>query len=161
MPRFARWKKKPSGSKKSSRSLKRAEDAEPSRRADEPVRSMGRFFPMKPREEKQPESNQYDLGLRFFAENSPVTLRRRRVLFVLAWCGVSAMMIWPIYPLMSKATPLVLGLPLSLVWVLIAMVLMFGALLWLFFGDEAEARRREKEAQEPNSSKSRRPRTDG
>ncbi|MEM1179246.1 MAG: hypothetical protein AAGM22_12930 [Acidobacteriota bacterium] len=98
---------------------------------------------MKPHAEEQ---GRIPRGLRFFSENVPVTTRRRRFLFVLVWCGISAMMMWPIYPLMSGATPLVLGLPRSLAWVLVAMVLMFGSLLWLFLGDEAEAKRREARA---------------
>ncbi|MEM8993162.1 MAG: hypothetical protein AAGF23_00090 [Acidobacteriota bacterium] len=92
---------------------------------------------MKPHEENQ---RRVTSGLRFFAAQTPVTRRRRRFLFVLAWCGISAMLMWPIYPLMSGATPLVLGLPRSLAWILGAMVLMFAALLWLFLGDEAEAK---------------------
>jgi len=84
-------------------------------------------------------------SLRFFPETTPVTTRRRRWFFLAAWCTISALLIWPIYPLFKSATPLILGLPLSLAWILLAMVLMFLALLVLFLGDEREQKAAEEQ----------------
>lgn len=78
------------------------------------------------------------LGLRFFSPDVTPAHRRRRWIFV-AVCSVAASMIlWPVYPFFAHPKPLILGLPLSLVWVLAALGLVFGALLWLFLGEPTD-----------------------
>ncbi|MEM6792379.1 MAG: hypothetical protein AAF725_00225 [Acidobacteriota bacterium] len=63
------------------------------------------------------------------------------------WIGVTAMLVWPLYPMLgASATPQILGLPLSLAWVIGALLLMFSSLLWLFLADEREARAEAKKA---------------
>ncbi len=62
--------------------------------------------------------------------------RRRRTIFLAVYVAIALMVIWPLYPLFSSPFPLVLGLPFSLVWVVTALGLMFGALLWLFHSEE-------------------------
>jgi hypothetical protein len=52
--------------------------------------------------------------------------------FVLAF----AALIWPVYPLFSAPTPLVLGVPLSLAYVVGVVVLSFFVLLGLYLHDE-------------------------
>ncbi len=62
--------------------------------------------------------------------------RRRRTVFLAVYVAIALLLIWPVYPLFSSAFPLVLGLPFSLAWVVTALGLMFGALLWLFRSEE-------------------------
>ncbi len=62
--------------------------------------------------------------------------RRRRTIFLAVYVLIALLVIWPVYPLFSRTFPLVLGLPLSLAWVVMALGLMFGALLWLFRSEE-------------------------
>lgn len=49
----------------------------------------------------------------------PVRRRRRRI-FVALYAAITLLLIWPVYPLFSLA------------WVVMALAMMFGALLWLF-----------------------------
>lgn len=71
-------------------------------------------------------------GLRFFAANTPPEQRRRRWIFVVISAMAGAMTLWPIYPRFARPEPLLLGLPMSLVWILFALFLAFGALVWLY-----------------------------
>ena len=52
----------------------------------------------------------------------------------------AALLIWPVFPIFSGAKPLIFGLPFSFAWVVLALAVMFGALLLLFRADEREAR---------------------
>jgi len=54
------------------------------------------------------------------------------VFFVLAFLAL----VWPVYPLFGDATPLVLGLPPSLAWVIGVLVVSFFVLLGLYLYDE-------------------------
>lgn len=77
-------------------------------------------------------------GLCFFPRQSSPSQRRRRYVFLTAWIAISSLLVWPVYPLFAAVKPLIAGLPLSLAWVLLAMVLMCASLLWLFLGEEHE-----------------------
>ena len=80
-------------------------------------------------------------GLCFFPRQTTPSQRRRRYIFLAAWITISGMLVWPIYPLFAGVRPLVAGLPLSLAWILLAMVLMCAFLFWLFLGEEQKGGR--------------------
>ncbi len=61
--------------------------------------------------------------------------RRRRVIAVVftGWfLLVLACLLWPIYPLFGSIEPFVLGLPLSMAWVVLWLVLSFAGLVTLY-----------------------------
>ena len=70
-------------------------------------------------------------GLELFPPGTPPAHRRRRLTFLAVWLMVSAMLVWPVYSWVAGPDPRILGLPLSFAWVIIALVIQFGALLWL------------------------------
>lgn len=75
-------------------------------------------------------------SLVFFRPGTPTAFRRRRLIGVLLFSLAGAAVIWPIYPLFAGATPRILGLPLALVWVVVALLVVFITLLWLFRHEE-------------------------
>lgn len=78
------------------------------------------------------------LGLRFFSNTASPEKKRRRLIFVAVYLVAGAMIQWPIYPLFAQPEPFILGLPLSMAWVIAALALGFGALLWLYRGEPQE-----------------------
>ena len=58
--------------------------------------------------------------------------RLAALFFVLAFCAL----IWPVYPRFADARPLILGMPLSLFYVAVWLVICFLALLALFVFEE-------------------------
>ena len=46
------------------------------------------------------------------------------------------MLVWPVYPLFSGIRPLILGLPLSLAWIVFALAAGFTALVTLYLSEE-------------------------
>ena len=64
-------------------------------------------------------------------------VKRRRLLFTAFYLLVIAAVVWPVYPLFSGTFPLILGLPLSLVWIVGALTAGFLALLALYLTEEA------------------------
>lgn len=75
-------------------------------------------------------------GLKLFPQRSSERHRRRRLIFLAVFVVLTLALIWPVYPLFSGIRPLILGLPLSLAWIVIDLALMFAALVWLFLGEE-------------------------
>ena len=75
-------------------------------------------------------------GLVLFRPDASLEYRRRRLLFAAVVALATASVIWPIYPLFSAAFPLIFGLPLSLAWVVMAILVVFLALVWLFWREE-------------------------
>ena len=76
-------------------------------------------------------------GFVFFSERAPARRRRRRTVFVLIVLTATSALIWPIYPLFGGGVyPLILGMPLSLAWVVLWLFIVFGALVWLYQSDE-------------------------
>ncbi len=71
-------------------------------------------------------------GLVFFPHNTPPERRRRRFVFVAILLVTAVALIWPIYPVFSSAFPLILGLPLSLAWIVLWLAVMMTALIWLY-----------------------------
>ncbi len=84
------------------------------------------------RDSEKLDSNRIGMGLRFFAADTPPEQRRRRWIFVVICAFAGAMTVWPIYPRFAAPEPLLLGLPMSLVWILSALLLAFAALVWLY-----------------------------
>ena len=77
-------------------------------------------------------------GLVFFSPTTSAGARRRRGLFVALGILAAAALTWPIYPLFGGVKPLILGLPLSLAWVLLWLLLVFLGLVGLYLGDEGD-----------------------
>ncbi|GAB5519853.1 MAG: hypothetical protein RhofKO_21040 [Rhodothermales bacterium] len=75
------------------------------------------------------------LGLLFFKPTASGSYRRKRLgfaaLVLIAFFALTA----PVYMLFAKATPFVLGLPLSLAWIVAWMLTMFAALIALYRSD--------------------------
>ncbi len=76
-------------------------------------------------------------GLVLFPPGTPPARRRRRLVFLALYLLATLMVIWPVYGWFRGIHPLVLQLPLSLAWVVLALAVSFGALLWLFLGEES------------------------
>lgn len=75
-------------------------------------------------------------GLVLFPPGTPPAKKRRRRLFVAVYLAVVAMLVWPVYPVFSGVYPLILGLPLSLAWVVLALAISFVALAALYLTEE-------------------------
>ncbi len=71
-------------------------------------------------------------GLVLFRPDADPARRRRRQIFLAVYLVVAALLVWPIFPRFSGIHPLILGLPFSLAWVVLALGVMFAALLWLY-----------------------------
>ncbi len=81
-----------------------------------------------------PETTRRELpvGLTLFRPGTDPAKKRRRGVFLGIYLLAAALLVWPVYPLFSGIQPLILGLPLSFAWVVAALLVMFGALLWLY-----------------------------
>ncbi|MEM7349454.1 MAG: hypothetical protein AAF657_01515 [Acidobacteriota bacterium] len=75
-------------------------------------------------------------GLTLVRDGTDPAKRRRRLIFVSLYTLVAVLLVWPIFPLFSGIEPLILGLPLSFAWVVLALSIMFGALIWLYRTDD-------------------------
>ena len=75
-------------------------------------------------------------GLVLFPPGTAPRVKRRRLLFAALYSLVVAAVVWPVYPLFSGTFPLILGLPLSLAWIVGALAAGFLALLVLYFTEE-------------------------
>ncbi|HEX9733298.1 MAG TPA: hypothetical protein VGG06_15115 [Thermoanaerobaculia bacterium] len=71
-------------------------------------------------------------GLVLFPPGTDPRKKRRRLLFAAFYLLVVASVLWPVYPLFSGIRPMILGLPLSLAWVVFALLAGFAALLALY-----------------------------
>jgi hypothetical protein len=86
---------------------------------------------MRPQPESRP-GEALPRGLVLFRPGTSPARRRRRTIFLAVYVLVAAMLVWPVYPRFSGIRPLILGLPLSLAWVVLALGVTFAALFWLF-----------------------------
>jgi hypothetical protein len=77
-----------------------------------------------------------------FTDDAPVAYRRRRLIFLIIWLLVGAALVWPLF-ILSERLPSVLGLPGPLVWVICCLATMFGALIWLYLGENHPPNERE------------------
>ena len=79
-----------------------------------------------------PEPTPLPKGLVLFPPDTSPARRRQRLLFVAILMVATLALIWPIYPMFSGIYPLILGLPLSLAWVVLWLAVMMTALIWLY-----------------------------
>ena len=77
-------------------------------------------------------------GLVLFPPGTEPRKKRRRLLFAACYLLVTAMLVWPVYPLFSGIRPLILGLPLSLAWIVLALAAGFTALVTLYLSEKDE-----------------------
>ncbi len=82
-------------------------------------------------------------GLKLFPSGSSPRHRRRRLIFAAICAALAAALVWPIYPLASGIRPLILGLPLSLAYIVIVLLLMFAVQIWLYLGEEERPTRKD------------------
>ncbi|MCG8459828.1 MAG: hypothetical protein MI919_26405 [Holophagales bacterium] len=78
------------------------------------------------------------LGLELFPPDTPPEVRRRRLTFLAIWIAVAAMVTWPVYSWFSGIEPRILGLPLGFAWVILAALVIFLALIWLYRHEEGD-----------------------
>lgn len=97
---------------------------------------MGRPMSQGPQQESEAPLPK---GLMLFAPGTSPGKRRRRLVFVAVYLVVTSALVWPIYPRFSGIFPLVLGLPFSLAWMVMALVVGFFAVLWLFLSEEGDS----------------------
>ena len=80
--------------------------------------------------------NQIPKTLIFSANDS--NRRKKGLILVCVLAFFQLCLIWPVYPLFASATPLILGFPMSLVWVVLILVLSFSSLL-IFYKTETDS----------------------
>ena len=85
-----------------------------------------------------PEPTQPPRGLVFFKAQDSLSHRRRRWTFLALGILVTAMLVWPLGLLGARVFPLVLGLPFSIAWIVLALLIMFASLIWLFLNEAPE-----------------------
>ena len=61
---------------------------------------------------------------------------RKKIFLVLLFI-IQLSIIWPVYSLFSGIYPMILGLPLSLVWIVVMLFASFFLLLWYYWSDPA------------------------
>ncbi len=88
--------------------------------------------------ETERQSDTLPAGLTLFRSGTDPARRRRRQIFLAIYLAVAALLVWPIFPQFSGIRPLILGLPFSLAWVIMALSVMFAALLWLYHFDNRD-----------------------
>ncbi len=79
-----------------------------------------------------PESDDIPNGLVLFSSGTSPERRKRRLAFIGVMLAALVALIWPVYPIFGDVRPLILGLPLSLAWVILWLAISFGALVWLY-----------------------------
>jgi hypothetical protein len=67
-----------------------------------------------------------------FPPGTPPERRRRRLLFLALSVAATLAVNWPVYALFSGTFPLVAGMPLSLAWIVLWLLIVFCAQVWLF-----------------------------
>ena len=82
-------------------------------------------------------------GIVLFRHDASPAHRRRRTIFLVLFVLIASLVLWPVFPLVARVFPLVLGLPFSFAWVVMALVAMFFVLLWLFLTEDHHVERRE------------------
>lgn len=85
-----------------------------------------------------PSNDRLPTGLVFFRPGVSKARRQRRLAFLALYFTVAACLVWPIYPLFSGIRPMILGFPLSFAWVILALFVMFAALLALYMSEEGD-----------------------
>lgn len=91
---------------------------------------------MSVRADDPPKKPAITSGLVMFGRHPDPAARRRRQIFVAIYGVVALMIVWPVFSFFAGAQPLILGLPLSFAWVVLALLVIFAALVWLFRTDD-------------------------
>lgn len=78
------------------------------------------------------DPNAVPKGLVFFPPRTSPGHRRRRLVFVVILIAAALALIWPVYPMFAGIFPLILGLPLSLAWIVLWLAVVMTALVWLY-----------------------------
>ena len=78
-------------------------------------------------------------GLVLFPPGTSPAKKLRRLLFLAAYLLVVAALIWPVYPFFAGIRPLILGLPLSLAWIIMVLGVGLVTLLALYLTEEEPA----------------------
>lgn len=76
-----------------------------------------------------------DKGLVFLPPGTSPQRRRQTRTFCVLYALAGLAVLWPIYPFFGGIRPLIFGLPLSFVWPIGALFVVFFALLWLYLGE--------------------------
>lgn len=76
------------------------------------------------------------LGPRFVPRDLPPGPRRVYVAATIFFVAVFVALVWPVYPNFASVRPFVLGMPFSLVYVVILLLAAFGALLGLYLWED-------------------------
>jgi hypothetical protein len=63
------------------------------------------------------------------------TLRRSRLIFIAVIIITALAIIWPGHAIFASAKPLILGFPLSFAWIILWVLIGFGAMLGLYLAD--------------------------
>jgi hypothetical protein len=92
---------------------------------------------MPPSLSHQPES-EIPRGLVLFPPGTPAGKKRRRLGFVAIYAVVVSLIVWPIFPAVARTFPLILGLPFSFAWVVLAILLGFAAVLGLYLSEASD-----------------------
>ncbi len=82
------------------------------------------------------DPNAVPKGLVFFPPDTSPGRRRQRLVFVVILMTAAAALVWPVYPVFSGIFPLILGLPLSMAWIVLWLTIMLVALAWLYRSEE-------------------------
>lgn len=77
-------------------------------------------------------------GIQFFQPGTSDDVKRRRWTFLAVWIFSGLMVIWPLFPWFGARQALVLGLPASIAWIVLALAIQFAALLWLYLKEEVD-----------------------
>ena len=85
---------------------------------------------------QQRQSEPLPHGLTLFRPGTDPAKRRRRRIFLAVYVLVAVLLVWPVFPMFSGIHPLILGLPFSLAWVILALTVMFGTLIWLYLTED-------------------------
>jgi len=80
----------------------------------------------------------FHLGLKYSVQN-PEKRNGVTILIGILVC-IQLSLIWPIYPLFSGIHPVILGLPFSIVWVLICLLVSFTSLLVFYVWEHKSPR---------------------
>lgn len=88
---------------------------------------------------------QVPTGLVLFAPGTPTGIRRRRFFFLVVLALAALAVTWPGYRFFAGAFPQLLGLPQSLAWVVLWVVVIFVSLLGLYLRDRRLPEREEGE----------------
>ncbi len=71
-------------------------------------------------------------GLVFFVPGTSKAYRLRRLLFLGVLMAAAVALIWPVYALVAQPLPLIFGLPMPLAWIVAWLLIVMGALVWLY-----------------------------